>query len=286
LNIIRKPDWIRKKLFNSGKEDEIKNIIGKNKIHTVCQEARCPNIGECFSKKTATFLLLGNICTRNCRFCNISGKFNKNLDLDLDEPKKVANAVSEMGLKYVVLTSVTRDDLPDGGASIFSETISEIKKNNQNVLIEVLVPDFMGNESSIDTVVESDIVVFNHNLETVKKNYKFVRPEANYERSLKVLAYAKRKNSNVLIKTGIMVGLGESVNDVVELMNDFKDIGGDIITIGQYLMPSKNHYQVVEYVTPEVFDNYKDIGKNMGFKGVISGPFVRSSYFAENYFFC
>ncbi|HOV15323.1 MAG TPA: lipoyl synthase [Spirochaetota bacterium] len=286
MNIIRKPDWIRKKLFNSGKEDEIKNIIGKNKIHTVCQEARCPNIGECFSKKTATFLLLGNICTRNCRFCNISGKFNKNLDLDLDEPKKVANAVSEMGLKYVVLTSVTRDDLPDGGASIFSETISEIKKNNQNVLIEVLVPDFMGNESSIDTVVESDIVVFNHNLETVKKNYKFVRPEANYERSLKVLAYAKRKNSNVLIKTGIMVGLGESVNDVVELMNDFKDIGGDIITIGQYLMPSKNHYQVVEYVTPEVFDNYKDIGKNMGFKGVISGPFVRSSYFAENYFFC
>ena len=285
MRIIRKPEWIRKKIFNKTKENEIKQIIGKNNLHTVCQEAHCPNIAECFSKKTATFLLLGNICTRNCKFCNIGGKNKEKLHLDLDEPQKVAESVAEMKLKYVVLTSVTRDDLDDGGASIFVKTIEEIKKLNKDILVEVLVPDFMGNTDAINLIIESDIVVFNHNLETVKKLYKFVRPEANYERSLKVLEYVKRNSNSVLIKTGIMVGLGESTDEVLELMRDFNNIGGDILTIGQYLMPSKNHFQLVEYVTPETFDFYRESGLAMGIKEVISAPFVRSSYFAENYFF-
>ena len=228
---------------------------------------------------------MGNICTRSCRFCNINGKPKDNLEVDYEEPKKVANAVIEMGLKFVVLTSVTRDDLRDGGTSIFVETINEIKSRDKTILIEVLVPDFKGDEECIDKIVTSDIVVFNHNLETVKENYKFIRPEAKYERSLKVLDYAKRKNSSVILKTGIMVGLGETKEQVIELMKDFRSIDGDIITIGQYLMPTKNHYKVKEYISPKIFEDYKDIGIKMGFKEVVSAPFVRSSFFAENYFF-
>ncbi|OHD08032.1 MAG: lipoyl synthase [Spirochaetes bacterium GWD1_27_9] len=280
-----KPQWIRKKLFNNTKENYVKTVINENNIHTVCQESRCPNQGECFSNKVATFLLLGNICTRNCKFCNIQ-KTEEKLNLDLTEPKRVSDAISKMNLKYVVLTSVTRDDLADGGASIFVETIKEIKKNTPNVLIEVLTPDFQGNEESIMSVLAEDIVVFNHNLETVEKLYKNVREQANYQRSLKVLEYAKRKsNSSILIKSGIMVGLGETKEEVLKLINDFYSIGGDILTIGQYLQPSKNHYPVVEYVTPETFDYYEKTGKSMGIKEIISGPFVRSSYFAEKYFF-
>lgn len=286
MKIEKKPEWIRKGMFNSCKEDEIKKIVGDHALHTVCKEARCPNIGECFSKHTATFLLLGNICTRNCRFCNISGKYTGNLNVDPDEPKRIAAAVKKMDLKYVVLTSVTRDDLSDGGASIFAESIKEIKNLDKCILVEVLVPDFMGNEKSISIVMESDIVVFNHNMETVKELYEFVRPEANYARSLKVLDYVKRNsNKNILIKSGIMVGLGETTEQVIELMRDFSEIGGDIFTIGQYLMPSRKHYPLHEYVTPEVFAFYEKVGKDIGIKEVFSGPFVRSSYFAEKYFF-
>ncbi len=286
MNVEKKPEWIRKKIFNCSKENDIKNIIGKKGLHTVCREARCPNIAECFSKGNATFLLLGDTCTRNCKFCNIGSKKKEKFTLDPDEPKKVAEAVAEMNLKYVVLTSVTRDDLEDGGASVFVKTVEEIKKVKRDILIEVLVPDFLGNTDSIDSVIASDIVVFNHNLETVKNIYKFVRPEANYERSLKVLEYVKRNNNKILIKTGIMVGLGETKDEVVDLMLDFKNIGGDILTIGQYLMPSKKHFPLKEYVTPETFDFYREEGLKIGIKEVISAPFVRSSYFAENYFFC
>lgn len=278
--MLKKPEWIRKRLFNSSQEDGIKKMVRGSRLHTVCREARCPNIGECFSSGTATFLLLGNICTRSCKFCNISGSKGE-LELDRGEPIRVAEAVAKMGLKYVVLTSVTRDDLPDGGASIFCETVGEIKKRDSSVMIEVLVSDLEGNEAAIKEIVNSGIVVFNHNLETVKRLYAEVRPEANYERSLKVLELAKRENKQVKIKTGIMAGLGESDSEILELMQDFYNIGGEIITIGQYLAPGKEFYPVRRYVTPEQFEEYKRAGEGLGLEDVTAGPFVRSSYQAE-----
>ncbi len=279
----RKPEWLRKELFNRGKDNSVRTLIRENKINTVCSEASCPNIGECFSRNVATFLLLGNICTRNCRFCNILNNEEKPLELDADEPKRVADAVKKLGLKYVVLTSVTRDDLDDGGASIFVETAERIKEVDNNILVEVLVPDFNFDTDAIDMVLSSPISLFNHNLETVKSIYKSLRPKSNYERSLKVLEYAK-KNSAIPVKTGIMVGLGETEEEVIALFEDFKNIGGDILTIGHYLPPSKKHYDVV-YQDEEVFEKYRDLANNIGIKTVISGPFIRSSYYAEESFF-
>jgi lipoyl synthase len=281
---IRKPSWMKKYLFKHSKNEEsIKKLISKSGLHTVCREARCPNIGECFSRGTATFLLLGNICTRNCRFCNISND-GRPAAVDINEPARTAGAVKELGLKYAVLTSVTRDDLPDGGASIFAETVKEIKKISESTKIEVLVPDFEGKKSSIDIVISSDISVFNHNLETVKRLYPSVRPMADYFRSLEVLEYAKQ-NSGLTIKTGIMVGLGENSAEVEELMQDFYRIGGDILTIGQYLSPGKDFYPVKEFIKPRLFEKYKKTGEKLGIKAVFSGPFVRSSYLSENIFF-
>jgi len=226
LNSLKKPEWLKKQLFSHSKENFVKNIIKTNNIHTVCSEARCPNIGECFSKKTAAFLLLGNKCTRNCRFCNISAN-NIDLGIDEGEPFRISSAVEKLKLKYVVLTSVTRDDLEDGGAHIFIETIKRIKKINKNILIEVLVPDFSGNFNVIEKILKEDICVFNHNLETVKRLYPEIRPMADYERSLEVLKFSKEFRANLLIKTGIMVGLGEQKNEVIELIDNVKKINID-----------------------------------------------------------
>lgn len=279
----KKPEWIKKHLFNNSKENNVKILIKNNSLHTVCQEARCPNMGECFSNKTAAFLLLGNICTRNCKFCNISAN-NEDLTLEKNEPKKVAEAVKELGLKYVVLTSVTRDDLPDGGADIFFKTVREIKKINNKIKVEVLVPDFQGNERSIKNILESDISVFNHNLETVERLYPVIRPMANYQQSLNVLKFVKSINKEMIIKTGIMVGLGERVEEVENLMTDFNNIGGDIITIGQYLSPGKYFYPVKKYIEPHIYEKYIKFGQKIGIKKIFAAPFVRSSYLSENIF--
>ena len=280
----KKPEWLKKSLNFNKEETKVKNIINKSNVHTVCQESKCPNIGECFSSNQATFLLLGNVCTRNCKFCNISNN-QKKLALDENEPEKVSLAVKRMGLKYVVLTSVTRDDLSDGGASVFERTIEEIKKIDKSIKIEVLVPDFEGKKDSIITVINKEITVFGHNLETVKRLYQKVRPEADYERSLGVLKFAKSSNKNILIKSGIMVGLGEKFEEVIELMKDFYNAGGEILTIGQYLAPSLNSFPVYEYLNPEKFQNYREFGENIGIKKVIAGPFIRSSYLAEKILF-
>ncbi len=277
--MLRKPDWIKKKIFDHNSENHIKKIIKENNLSTVCSEAGCPNLCECFKSGTATFLLLGNVCTRNCVFCNISHN-EGDLKLDIDEPARILKAVIKMNLKFVVLTCVTRDDLEDGGASIIIETVELIKQYDKGIDVEVLVSDFNGNYSSIDRVLNSNISVFNHNLETIEDLYNIIRPMASYSRSLNILKYAK-KNGNVPVKTGIMVGLGEKAEQVNKLMKDFAEIGGDILTIGQYLQPGRNFYPVREYITPHQFDEYKKTGESYGIKTVFSGPFVRSSYHAE-----
>lgn len=280
---LRKPDWIKKNLFYNSKENGIKEILKEKEVHTVCQEARCPNIGECFSNKTATFLLLGNVCTRNCKFCNISSNKN-NLVLDKTEYLRIANTVKKMNLKYVVLTSVTRDDLNDGGASVFVDTINAIKSIDSNIKIEVLTPDFDGNINALNKVLNSPISVFNHNLETVKNIYTTVRPEADYERSLNLLRFVKSTRPTLTVKSGIMVGLGETAEEVYSLMEDVKDAGVDILTIGQYLSPGRGFYPVQGYIKPEQYNRYKSYGTHIGIKQIIAGTFVRSSYFAEKSF--
>lgn len=280
MQILKKPEWIKKKLFNHSKENHIKNIINQNNVNTVCQEARCPNIGECFSHHTATFLLLGKTCTRNCKFCNISLN-NDKIILDKNEPRRILDSVKKMKLKYVVLTSVTRDDLKDGGASIFTETVNLIKKYDNNIKIEVLVPDFKGNYNSIKKILNSQISVFNHNLETVKNLYQVIRPMADYNLSLEILKFAKKYNNNLTVKTGIMLGLGEKKEEVEALIVDVYNANADVLTIGQYLQPGKDFYKVKEYISLEIFDYYKNFGEKTGIKQVISAPFVRSSYLSE-----
>ena len=252
--------------------------ISKFHLHTVCDEARCPNRGECFSKGTATFLLLGDKCTRDCKFCAVeSSKPDK---IDKDEPERVLKAVKEMGLKYVVLTSVTRDDLSDGGAAIFAETVKKIKNYDSKILIEVLTPDFLGNTDDIETVMESKPDVYNHNLETIKRLYDEVRPSADYERSLNFLKNIKKVDSKMISKSGIMVGLGEKSEEVKKLIGDLKEVGCDILTIGQYIQPTANHYPVKEYVKPEQYKEYESYGEKVGIS-IIASPLVRSSYLAH-----
>lgn len=283
MKVLRKPDWMKKMMFQHSQENYVKNIINSTKTHTVCQEARCPNIGECFAEKTATFLLLGNSCTRNCRFCNISANEN-GLLIDPDEPNRIVNAVKKLGLKFIVLTSVTRDDIPDGGASIFVETINKLKKSDPELKIEVLVSDFKGDWSSVLKVLNADIVVFAHNLETVERLYPEIRPMASYQRSLDVLKFAKDTRPDLVVKTGIMVGVGEREEEVEKLAMDFYAVGGDALTIGQYLPPGKEFYPVKEYIEPEMFKKYEQMCNKIGIKKVFSGPFVRSSYLSGNFF--
>ena len=267
------PEYLKRGLINTEKTKHVRRLLKEKCLNTVCEEARCPNKAECYAKDTATFMIMGDTCTRNCRFCNINS--GKPSQLDSDEPLHVAQAVKELGLSYAVITSVTRDDLPDGGAQHFAQTISEIKKLSPNTKVEVLIPDFKGNLDALDIVLNAKPDVLNHNVETVPDLYKKVRPQAIYERSLKVLEYSKTK---AVTKTGIMVGLGETQEQLTALFKDLKNINLDILTIGQYIRPSKQHLEVVKYYTPSEFEELKHLAENEGIKIVISHPLVRSSY--------
>jgi lipoic acid synthetase len=281
---MRKPEWLRIKVQGGRNKSEVEDLLRKLSLHTVCEEANCPNLMECFGRKTATFLILGKNCTRHCTFCNVEKGVPENADPA--EPHKIADAVNTLGLKHVVITSVTRDDLSDGGAGHFAFVIHELKKNNPDVVVEVLIPDFQGDESSLIKVTESAPDIINHNVETVPSLYEVVRPEADYNRSLQLLRNIKIYGKGIYSKSGIMLGLGEKENEVIEVMEDLRKAGCDFLTIGQYLAPSQKHHPVVEYVHPSIFLKYKTTAFDMGFKFAASGPFVRSSYNAESLFSC
>jgi lipoic acid synthetase len=276
--ITRKPAWLNKKI-NLKDLNQTKELLADLNLNTVCQEALCPNIGECFSSGQATFMILGDICTRNCRFCGVTKGEPKKADLN--EPSRVAQAVKRLKLKHVVITSVTRDDLELQGADIFSETIREIKENTQAESIEVLIPDFQGKKKLFDLVIEAKPDVINHNVETVAALYNQVRPLANYKVSLEVLKYTKEKDPSIYTKSGLMLGLGETDSEVLKVLDDLREIDCDFLTLGQYLNPSKNHHPVVDFITPEKFENYKEEALKRGFRFVASAPYVRSSYKAR-----
>ena len=277
----RIPEWLTIKLPKRQGIEEVEGLMRRSGLVTVCEEARCPNLGECWSKKTATFMILGDTCTRACRFCAV--KTGKGGALDADEPRRVAESAAILGLKHTVVTSVNRDELPDGGSRHFAETIQWLRRLLPETIIEVLTPDFLGNKANIQTVVDAKPHVFNHNIETVPRLYRQVRPQARYARSLQLLRYVKAADPSIYTKSGLMVGLGETKAEVVALMEDLKAHDVDAVTIGQYLKPGKNYLDVVEYVHPDVFAEYKEIGEAMGFLFVASGPFIRSSYNAKEF---
>ncbi|MCM8795672.1 MAG: lipoyl synthase [Candidatus Omnitrophica bacterium] len=261
---------------------ERQRFLSRLGIHTVCQETRCPNLNFCFKNLRLTFMILGDICTRNCRFCHVQKlKKQQRLILDEDEPFRIARAVDILGLNYVVITSVTRDDLEDGGAGIFSQTIKLIHRLNKDIKIEVLIPDFRGRIESLKCILDASVNIVAHNIETVKRLYKDLRPKADYELSLEILAKVKELNKEVITKSSLMLGLGESEEEVVTTMKDLRRSHCEILTLGQYLAPSLEHYPVKEFISLEQFKRYKDIGLALGFKSVFSGPLVRSSYQAE-----
>jgi lipoic acid synthetase len=275
----RKPEWLKVRIPASDGYSRLKKLMQEKDLHTVCEEAMCPNIGECWHRGTATFLLMGDICTRSCGFCHI--KTGRPNTLDEDEPRRVAESVVAMNLSHCVLTSVNRDELPNGGAHIFANTIREIRKQLPLCTIEVLIPDFKGDRAALQEVMEARPEILNHNTETVPRLYRTVRPQANYQRSLRVLSMAKELDPGTITKTGIMVGLGENKEEVLAVMRDLCEHNVDILTIGQYLRPSSLHLPIYRYVHPAEFEEYHDIGMEMGFRWVESGPLVRSSYHAE-----
>lgn len=274
----RRPEWLKAKIPGGETYARLKNIIDTHRLHTVCEEARCPNMGECWNAGTATFMILGDICTRSCGFCAVkTGRPSG--ELDWDEPRRVAEAVKLLGLRHAVITSVNRDERKDGGAPIFAETIREIRRQVPGCTVEVLIPDFKGSEDALTIVLDAQPDVLNHNLETVPRLYPIVRPQAKYHQSLEVLERSKKRG--FLTKTGLMVGIGERPEEVLEVMKDIRAVNCDILTIGQYLQPTKDHLPIDRYVHPDEFRMYKDVGMQMGFKHVESGPLVRSSYHAE-----
>ena len=276
-----KPDWLKVRLPSGGKYQAVKENVKKNQLSTVCEEAMCPNIAECWSAGTATIMLMGSVCTRACRFCAVDTG-NPRGRLDPDEPRLSAESVKLMGLKYVVLTSVDRDDLPDGGAGHYASCIRKIKEVNPETAVEALTPDFNGKHEHVQVVLDSGIEVYAQNIETVRRLTHPVRdPRASYEQTLSVLEYAKKARPDVLTKTSLMLGLGETKEEVIETMDDLRAIGVDIVTFGQYLRPTANHLKIERYVTPEEFKEFRDIGLSKGFLEVVSGPMVRSSYRAE-----
>ena len=272
------PSWLKVRAPNMDKLAEMDSTLRKGSLNTVCESAICPNLGECFSRKTATFLIMGNICTRNCRFCAV--KKGDVMELDSEEPLRLAEAVSQLELRYVVITSVTRDDLDDGGASHFLACVKAIKKVSPETLIEVLIPDFWGSKDILLTIIGAKPSVVNHNIETVSRLYPLVRSEANYQRSLNVLSTLKQCGASIITKSGLMLGLGEKKSEVIKTMQDLRQANCDLLTIGQYLSPSNNHMPVSRYYTPEEFNYFKEVGMNLGFKYVASAPLVRSSYHA------
>lgn len=275
----RKPEWLKVRLPAGNGYSHLKNLMREQGLHTVCEEAMCPNIGECWNRGTATFLLMGDTCTRSCGFCHI--KTGRPQALDEDEPRRVAESVLAMHLSHCVLTSVNRDELPNGGAHIFANTIREIRQRLPNCTIEVLIPDFKGNLAALKEVMDARPEILNHNTETVPRLYRTVRPQANYQQTLKVLANAKILDPGAITKSGIMVGLGETKEEVLAVMRDLREHQLDILTIGQYLRPSPLHLPVYRYVHPSEFQEFHDLGMEMGFRWVESGPLVRSSYHAE-----
>ena len=276
-----RPLWLKAKLPGGPNYLRLKALVKELHLHTVCEEARCPNIGECWGAGTLTFMILGRVCTRNCGFCAVT--FGKPPAYDREEPDRVAKAVGRLGLAHVVVTSVARDDLPDGGAEIFAETIRKIREHDPKVGIEVLIPDFRGSRYSLATVIGAKPDVLNHNIETIARLQTVVRPSASYERSLSVLRMAKELAGGVLTKSGMMLGLGEDWAEIIQTMGDFRRVECDILTIGQYLRPSPQHLPLMKYYAPEEFAELKRIGVGMGFRHVEAGPLVRSSYHAERH---
>ncbi len=275
----KRPDWLKVRLPSGKNYQDVLRLMRKSKLNTVCEEARCPNLAECWHHRTATFMILGDTCTRTCGFCNVkTGVPNK---IDWDEPRRVANSVKELGLRHAVITSVDRDDLKDGGAAIFAETVRLIRETSPKCTIEILIPDFKGDEKAFEIIMENPPDILNHNLETVERLYHAVRPQANYKRSLELIRWFKLKGLRT--KSGIMVGIGEKTDEVLSLMQDLRKHECDIMTIGQYLQPTKQHLPVDRYVTLEEFRMYKEEGLKMGFKAVESGPLVRSSYHADKH---
>ena len=277
----RLPEYLKRPIIDTDKTRTVRKILKTKCLNTVCENARCPNKNECYSKNTATFLIMGNNCTRNCRYCNISCA--KPEPLDLEEPEHIAEAVMALNLKYAVITSVTRDDLPDGGAQHFANCIYEIRKLSPETKIEILTPDFKGCKKSLDIIINAHPEVFNHNIETVKDLFKIARPQGNYDTSLKVLKYVK-DNSDILTKSGLMVGLGETVEQIESTLHDLHNAGCDIVTIGQYIQPSKMHLPVAKYYTPEEFKALEMIARSAGIMHYQIGPLVRSSYKAAELF--
>ncbi|MBX2990343.1 MAG: lipoyl synthase [Bacteroidetes bacterium] len=274
-----RPEWLKIKIPSGEEYARLKNLIAGHKLHTVCEEARCPNMSECWNAGTATFMILGDVCTRSCGFCNV--KTGRPTWLDKEEPARVADAIRIMGVKHAVITSVNRDELPDGGAEIFAETIRQARKVNPEITIEVLIPDFQGEKWALEIVLAEKPDILNHNTETVPRLYRKVRRQAKYERSLQIIKWSKE--AGMATKSGIMVGLGETVDEVLEVMSDLYASGCDIMTIGQYLQPTREHLTVDRFIALDEFAMYKTRGKEMGFKHVESGPLVRSSYHAEKH---
>lgn len=281
MAITRKPEWLKVRIQNTKNLVTVGNMLKENKLNTVCHGANCPNRLECFSKKTATFMILGSNCTRHCTFCNISAGVPE--FLDLDEPRRVAEAIKTLGLKHTVITSVTRDDLLDGGAGHFAHTVNEIKRLSPETVVEVLIPDFRGDLMALQMVMDSKPDIINHNVETVETLYNRVRPEADYHQSLSLLKMVKTK-STLYTKSGFMLGLGEEDAEVYRLIDDLASHEVDFLTIGQYLQPSEKHYPMVAYVTPEKFELFGDYARSKGFKFVASSPLVRSSYNASEFY--
>jgi lipoic acid synthetase len=279
LPVLPRPDWLRVRFPTGSNYLELKDIIRSRTLHTVCEEAHCPNIGECWENRTATFMILGRVCTRACRFCAITTGVP--VGIDEDEPERVADAVEQMGLRHAVVTSVARDDRTDGGAPVFADTIRAIRRRVPNCTIEVLIPDFEGSRESLQIVMDARPDILNHNLETVRRLQRRVRAKAFYERTLEVLQRAKEMQPTELTKSGIMLGLGETREEITETLRDLRAVDCDIVTIGQYLRPSEFHLPIVRYVTPAEFAEIKAEGMALGFHHVESGPLVRSSYHAH-----
>ena len=279
VELGRRPDWLKVRLPSGDNYREVLSMMRKSKLNTVCEEAKCPNLAECWNNRTATYMILGDTCTRTCGFCDV--KTGRPTFVDWDEPNRVAQSVVDLGLKHVVITSVNRDELKDGGAAIFSKTIELIRERLPECSIEILIPDFQGDESAFEIIMQNPPDILNHNLETVPRLYHAVRPQANFQRSLDLIKWFKAKGLRT--KSGIMVGIGEKTEEVLELMKELKNHNCDIMTIGQYLQPTKTHLPVDRYVTLEEFAMYKSEGKILGFEAVESGPLVRSSYHAEKH---
>jgi lipoic acid synthetase len=277
----RLPEWLRKPQRNSEADHQLKKLLRTRDLHTVCEEARCPNRNDCFSRGAATFMILGDVCSRSCGFCSVKTGRGTPLELLAHEPEQVAEAAAQLNLSYIVITSVNRDELPDGGASHFASTVRAVRRRLPGSKVEVLTPDFKGDRAALETVLDAEPDTFNHNIETVPRLYQRVRPQADYHQSLQVLRSARRYSQKVVTKSGLMVGFGERGAEVMRVLEDLREHHVEVVTIGQYLQPTRKHLSVEQYVHPDVFEVYREYGEQLGFRAVFAGPLVRSSFMAE-----